>query len=92
MLAALSLTIRRSTLSVAVATLALLIWIAPLAAQGGGDGIPTIESHTEGMQRIDGFLPLYFDAAEDEVFLESGMLETDIRHSRGPAAGPALDL
>jgi hypothetical protein len=56
------------------------------AAQGGGP-IPSIDARTAGMQKIDGFFPLYWDERTGSMFVEIPKLETDILLNTGLAAG-----
>ncbi len=69
-------------------TLALLSFVplsAPLVAQDSER--PTIEAHTEGMTRTDGFIPMYWDADEEEMFLEISMFDEDLLHYVSLPAG-----
>src|SRR5271163_1331094 len=50
--------------------------VCTLAAPGGA--IPTIESKTSAMQRMPGFLPLYWDAKTGKLYLEIPQLNTDM--------------
>src|SRR5579864_3879163 len=73
----------------------------PLQAQaaGGGRGgagggqpaaagrIGPIEERTAGMQKIDGYFPLYWDERTGSLFLEIPRLNTDFLMSMGLAAG-----
>ncbi|MEX1184765.1 MAG: zinc-dependent metalloprotease [Gemmatimonadota bacterium] len=45
---------------------------ASIAQEAGADAstVPSIAVKTEGMQRIDGYMPLYWDAAEGRMWLE----------------------
>jgi hypothetical protein len=66
---------------------------------------PTIEARTEGLERLDGFLPLYWDAREGRLHLEiarfgeemllasgfaSGLGSNDIGLDRGALAGSRI--
>src|SRR5215203_4192714 len=60
--------------------------------QGGGaarraDAIPPIGERTNGMKKIDGFFPLYWDDAGGRLFLEIPKLDTDVLHSTGFGTG-----
>jgi hypothetical protein len=57
------------------------------AAQGGAGPIQSIEARTAGMQKIDGFFPLYWDERTGSMFVEIPKLETDILLNTGLAAG-----
>ena len=57
------------------------------AAQGGAGPIQSIEARTAGMQKIDGFFPLYWDEHTGSMFVEIPKLDTDILLNTGLAAG-----
>jgi hypothetical protein len=73
----------------------------PLYAQqppaGGGRGggqpagaagpIPAIDARTTGMQKIDGFYPLYWEERTGSLFVEIPKLDTEILLNTGLAAG-----
>ena len=63
----------------------------PLLAQGAGgsaDGaLPSIEQHTEGMERMEGFLPLYWDADLGQLWMEIPRLGEEMIHYMGFGAG-----
>src|SRR4051794_23394493 len=56
------------------------------AAQGGGR-IGSIDDRTAGMQKIDGYFPLYWDERTGSMFLEIPRLDADFLFSTGLAAG-----
>jgi hypothetical protein len=76
-----------------VLSLALLtIWAASpvLAQRSGGAGeapLPSIEDKTEGMQRMDGFMPLYWDSDLGQLWMEIPRLEQEMIHFMGFGAG-----
>ena len=62
--------------------------------RGGGGGqaaaggpIQSIETRTNGMQKIDGFFPLYWDERTGSLFVEIPKLDTEILMNTGLAAG-----
>jgi Met-zincin/Domain of unknown function (DUF5117) len=57
------------------------------AAQGAAGPIPSVEARTAGMQKIDGFFPLYWDERSGSMFVEIPKLDTDILMNTGLAAG-----
>ncbi|HWF85406.1 MAG TPA: zinc-dependent metalloprotease, partial [Vicinamibacterales bacterium] len=59
------------------------------AAAGGAQAgrIGTIEERTTGMQKIDGYFPLYWDERTGSMFLEIPRLDSDFLLSTGLAAG-----
>jgi hypothetical protein len=74
-----------ATLSMAL-TLALAV--TPLLAQGdGGDPLPTIAEHTAGMERMDGLLPLYWDADLGRLWMEIPSMGEEMIHYVGYGAG-----
>ena len=48
---------------------------------------PSIETKTAAMQKLDGFLPLYWDEAEGRVYLELSRFGVEMLHSNGFASG-----
>jgi hypothetical protein len=52
-----------------------LLCAAPAAAQDDGtsdadDALPTIAEKTEGLEKMDGFVPVYWDAKEGKIWME----------------------
>ena len=84
----------RMTAAFAAVTFACL---SPLAAQqGGGRGAagaaaagppPRIEDRTNGMRKIDGYFPLYWDDRTGSLFLEIPRFDSDFLYTTGLAAG-----
>jgi hypothetical protein len=75
-------------------SLALLAMVAVspvLAQRGGGSGaagpLPSIEDKTAGMDRMDGFLPLYWDADLGQLWMEIPRLDQEMIHFMGYGAG-----
>lgn len=64
-----------------------------LHAQGRGGGAaapprtPAIEERTSGMQKLDGYFPLYWDERTGYLWLEIPRLDTDFLYATGLAAG-----
>ena len=64
-----------------------------LHAQGRGGAaqaparIPPIDERTAGMQKIDGYFPLYWDERTGSIFLEIPRFNTDFLYATGLAAG-----
>ena len=89
----------RNTPTCAVASVCVLMSaaLAPLLAQpgggqrGGGGGAPartpTIEERTAGMQKLDGFFPLYWDERTGNLWLEIPRTDSDFLLANGLAAG-----
>ena len=59
--------------------------------RGGGDAStsppPSIEDKTEGMQKIDGFMPLYWEESAGRMWMEISRWDTDLMHMAGVGAG-----
>ena len=64
----------------------LLGFPAPAGAQGNG-GLPTIESHTAGFERLDGFFPLFWDDDTGTLWIEIGRLGVEVLYVNALAAG-----
>src|SRR5262245_9668165 len=72
----------------------LLAGTASAQGRGGGGGgaaraesIPSINERTNGMKKIDGFFPIYWDEAGGRLFLEVPKLDTEVLHSTGFGTG-----
>jgi len=63
----------------------------PLRAQRpsgpGQAATPTIEARTAGMQKLDGFFPLYWDSTAGHLYLEISRFNTEVMHIQGMGAG-----
>jgi hypothetical protein len=68
-----------------------LLWAAPVLGQGqqgqNARPIPTIEERTQSMQKLDGFLPLFWDAQAGQLFMEIPRLNTEVLHVMGMGSG-----
>lgn len=68
-----------------------LLAAAPLLAQRAGAqaaaDLPSIAEKTDGMERMDGFLPLYWDADLGQLWMEIPALDTEMIHFAGYGAG-----
>lgn len=58
-----------------------------LAQRSGGDELPSIAEATDGMERMDGMLPLYWDADMGQLWMEIPELDTEMIHYVGYGAG-----
>jgi hypothetical protein len=57
----------------------LLLAAPPAGAQDEGtDAVPTIAEKTEGMEKIDGYFPVYWDTSEGTLWLEIPRLGTEV--------------
>ena len=61
-----------------LAVLFLSLWAVPTAGQEGET--PTIESKTEGMTRVDGFIPVYFEESTGKLWLEISRFDEEVLH------------
>src|SRR5580700_6160080 len=85
----------RTTITSAAAFALLLAWQSPqpLHAQRGGGGAaapartPTIEERTAGMQKLDGYFPLYWDERTGNLWLEIPRFDSEFLYATGLAAG-----
>jgi len=83
-----------STKSVAAVLLVALL-SAGLAAQtpadrpGGGQSgaVQTIDARTTGFQKLDGYLPLYWDQKTGSLWMEISKFDTELLYSTGLSAG-----
>ena len=67
-----------------------LVFAPALEAQrnGGAAGpLPSIEEKTAGMERMDGMLPLYWDADQGQLWMEIPQLDVEMIHFVGYGAG-----
>src|SRR5204863_6379825 len=55
--------------------------------QPAGGRVPTIDERTAGMQKLDGYFPLYWDERGGALYLEIPRFDTDFLVSTGLAAG-----
>lgn len=78
-------------LTVSLAATAALLATPALAQRGGGAGpaapLPSIAEKTAGMDRMDGFLPLYWDADLGQLWMEIPRLDEEMIHYVGYGAG-----
>ena len=66
--------------------------VQPVGARDSGlkDGpvvLPTIEAKTAGLQKIDGFFPLYWDARAGQLWMEIARFDTEVLHVNGLGSG-----
>jgi len=85
---------RPSTLLTAIALLSLPTLFAQPPQRGGANAANqeparthSIEERTAGMQRIDGFFPLYWEERTGNLFLEIPRFDSDFLYTTGLAAG-----
>ncbi len=63
--------------------------IAPvtLLGQAGGKPTPSIAEKTDGMRKLDGYFPLYWDEATGKLWMEIPRFDTELLYITGIAAG-----
>ena len=74
-----------TALLTAAIAVVLLGSFSPLQAQD--DARPTIEEKTDGMDKMDGYFPMYWDETDGKLWLEIGLFDTEILYAQGLAAG-----
>ncbi len=70
----------------------IAVWLAaavPAAAQQAQRpaAIPSIAERTDGMRKLDGFFPLYWDERTGSMFIEIPRFDTDFLLTNGLSAG-----
>jgi hypothetical protein len=78
---------RLHAVSPLVALVLATVAAPPLAAQGRESPLPSIAERTEGMERLDGFLPLHWSADTGRLFVEIPELGREMIHYVGFGAG-----
>ena len=63
----------------------------PLAAQQRPGPAPSIDDRTNGMKKLDGYFPLYWDERSGSMFLEIPRFDTDFLFTHGPFGRPRLE-
>src|SRR5918993_3627904 len=69
------------------------IFVTDASAQGRGGGggqaapIQTIETRTSGLQKIDGYMPLYWDDKSGSLWMEINKFDTELLYSTGLTSG-----
>jgi hypothetical protein len=79
--------------------LIILLLLSPVALHGQGRGgggagqpppagrVPSIDERTSGLQKLDGFFPLYWDERSGALLLEIPRLDSDVLLATGLSAG-----
>ena len=73
-----------------IGLLAVVLWLVfpgAGAAQDRNDAWPTIETKTDGMEKLNGYFPLYWDDRTGTLWLEVGRLGAEVLYVNGLAAG-----
>ena len=55
--------------------------------QEAGGGMQTVEARTAGLQKIDGYIPLYWDDKTGSLWMEINKFDTELLYSTGLTAG-----
>ncbi len=82
--------LRRIASSALVLALAAALTNDALAQQAGAQASqepPSIESKTEGMQKLDGFIPFHWDEKEGKLWMEISRFDEDFLHYTSLPAG-----
>ncbi|UCD24341.1 MAG: zinc-dependent metalloprotease [Gemmatimonadota bacterium] len=83
--------ITRAVAVIVTLSLATLASPALILAQGSRgqsqEPLPAIAEKTAGMERIDGFFPLYWDADAGQLWMELGLIDTEVLNITGMGAG-----
>jgi len=65
----------------------LFTFVVSLAfGQGQQRGTPSIQERTSGMQKLDGYFPLYWDERTGNLWLEIPRFDTDFLYTTSPDA------
>jgi hypothetical protein len=90
------ISIDRAVVSRRLTVLAIVLGVAAAAAAqpaatparaGARAPLPSIEDRTAAMKKIDGFLPLYWDEASGQLFIEVARLDAELLHYAGFGSG-----
>ena len=82
--------VARFSLGVCAIALTALMLARPAEAQrngGSAAALPSIEEKTAGLERMDGMLPLYWDADQGQLWMEIPALGVEMIHFVGYGAG-----
>src|ERR1700712_4889506 len=89
----------RSLLAIALSLVCSTGMSVPLGASQGGQGgrgngggqtaapTQTIDARTTGLQKLDGYMPLYWDERTGSLLMEINKWDTEMLYSTGLAAG-----
>ncbi len=69
-------------------TVSAALPVQAMGLQGQSDqALPSIADKTDGMERMDGFFPLYWDADAGQLWMEINRFDTELLHLNGIGAG-----
>lgn len=79
----------RNTTSIAVVS--VFVFHALISAQTPGDrsssAVQTIDARTAGFQKLDGYMPLFWDQKSGSLWMEIDRFDTELLYSTGLSAG-----
>jgi hypothetical protein len=84
------------TTSLLAITLFVSVLASDVSAQGSGQGrgggqggapVQSIDARTAGLQKIDGYMPLYWDDKTGTLWMEIGKFDTEMLYSTGLTTG-----
>jgi len=86
---------RRASTTIAIVVSAFSVYAQQAPAGRGGGATtpvpagppPTIERRTDGMQKMDGLFPLYWDERGGNLYMEIPRMDTEFLYTTGLAAG-----
>lgn len=71
----------------AIPACALVLVLSATSLAVAQDKLPTVEDKTVGMQKLDGFVPLYWDEAGGQLWLEISRWDSELLYVTSLAAG-----
>jgi hypothetical protein len=82
-----SMVMVKRSVSIHLATVSVLLILLSATVLAAPADIPTIEQKTAGMQKLDGFFPLYWDEVSGKLWLEIARFEQELIYVTGLASG-----
>lgn len=76
-----------SSIMTGFALITMLLGGVGAADAQDADTLPSIEEKTEGMRKMDGFIPLFWDANKGKMWMEIGRFDEDLLHYTSLPAG-----
>ena len=67
--------------------LGIVALLLPSGVQAQADALPTIEAKTADMQKLDGYMPLYWHERTGKLWLEISRFDQEILYANGLTAG-----
>lgn len=69
------------------AVISIFVFACALGAQQSESSVPAIEKRVQGLTKLDGYFPLYWDSHDGTLWLEIPRFDTDFLYVTGLAAG-----